>query len=71
MEQKINQILRKFKIEELIKKLKMEDKNFDTEIFGIFKVHYQEIFSSEKFEKKSDEEKELYKIIYRYLKGRI
>ena len=71
MEQKINQILRKFKIEELIKKLKMENKNFDTEIFGIFKVHYQEMFSSEKFEKKSDEEKELYKIIYRYLKGRI
>ena len=51
MEQKINQILRKFKIEELIKKLKMEDKNFDTEIFGIFKVHYQEIFSSEKLTK--------------------
>ena len=49
----------------------MENKNFDTEIFGIFKVHYQEMFSSEKFEKKSDEEKELYKIIYRYLKGRI
>ena len=71
VEQKINQILRKFKIEELIKKLKMENKNFDTEIFGIFKVHYQEMFSSEKFEKKSDEEKELYKIIYRYLKGRI
>lgn len=71
MEQKINQILKKFKIEELIKKLKMGNKNFDTEIFGIFKVHYQEMFSSEKFEKKSDEEKELYKIIYRYLKGRI
>ena len=29
MEQKINQILRKFKIEELIKKLKMENKNFE------------------------------------------
>ena len=29
------------------------------------------MFSSEKFEEKSDEEKELYKIIYRYLKGRI
>ena len=71
MKQKINQILRKFKIEELIEKLRIENKNFDTEIFRIFKDHYQEMFSSEKFEEKSDEEKELYKIIYRYLKGRI
>ena len=71
MKQKINQILRKFKIEELIDKLRIENKNFDTEIFRIFKDHYQEMFSSEKFEEKSDEEKELYKIIYRYLKGRI
>lgn len=71
MKQKINQILRKFKIEELINKLRIENKNFDTEIFRIFKEHYQEIFNSEKFEEKSDEEKELYKIIYRYLKGRI
>lgn len=71
MKQKINQILRKFKIEELIEKLRIKNKNFDTEIFKIFKDHYQEMFSSEKFEKKSDEEKELYKIIYRYLKGRI
>ena len=71
MKQKINQILRKFKIEELIEKLRIKNKNFDTEIFKIFKDHYQEMFSSEKFEEKSDEEKELYKIIYRYLKGRI
>ena len=71
MKQKINQILRKFKIEELIEKLRIENKNFDTEIFRIFKDHYQEMFSSEKFEEKADEEKELYKIIYRYLKGRI
>ena len=73
MIEKINHILSKFKIEELIEKLKenTENKNFDTEIFGIFKTHYQNIFSSEKFENKSDEEKELYKIIYRYLKGRI
>lgn len=71
MKQKINQILRKFKIKELIEKLRIENKNFDTEIFRIFKDHYQEMFSSEKFEEKSDEEKELYKIIYRYLKGRI
>ena len=71
MKQKINQILRKFKIEELIEKLRIENKNFDTEIFRIFKDHYQEMFSLEKFEEKSDEEKELYKIIYRYLKGRI
>ena len=71
MKQKINQILRKFKIEELIDKLRIENKNFDTEIFEIFKDHYKEMFSSEKFKEKSDEEKELYKIIYRYLKGRI
>ena len=71
MKQKINQILRKFKIEELIEKLRIENKNFDTEIFRIFKDHYQEMFSLEKFEEKPDEEKELYKIIYRYLKGRI
>ena len=73
MEEKINHILSKFKIKELTEKLKenTKNKNFDTEIFGIFKVHYQEMFSSEKFEEKSDEEKELYKIIYRYLKGRI
>ena len=72
MEEKINQILNKFKIKELIEKLKenTENKNFDTEIFGIFKTHYQNIFSSEKFSNKSDEEKELYKIIYRYLKGK-
>ena len=73
MEEKINQILSKFKIKELTEKLKEnpKNKNFDTEIFGIFKIHYKKIFSSEKFENKSDEEKELYKIIYRYLKGRI
>lgn len=73
MEEKINQILSKFKIKELTEKLKEnpKNKNFDTEIFRIFKDHYQEMFSSEKFEEKSDEEKELYKIIYRYLKGRI
>ena len=73
MEEKINQILSKFKIKELTEKLKenTKNKNFDTEIFGIFKTHYQNIFSSEKFSNKSDEEKELYKIIYRYLKGRI
>lgn len=73
MEEKINQILSKFKIKELTEKLKenAKNKNFDTEIFRIFKDHYQEMFSSEKFEEKSDEEKELYKIIYRYLKGRI
>ena len=73
MEQKINQILRKFKIKELTKKLEKntENKNFDTEIFGIFKKHYKVNFDSKKFSNKSDEEKELYKIIYRYLKGRI
>ena len=73
MKEKINQILIKFKIKKLTKKLEKntENKNFDTEIFGIFKDHYQEMFSLEKFENKSDEEKELYKIIYRYLKGRI
>ena len=48
-----------------------ENKNFDTEIFGIFKKHYKVNFDSKKFSNKSDEEKELYKIIYRYLKGRI
>lgn len=70
---KIEKILEKFKIEDLIGELKerIKNKNFDTEIFGVFKTHYQKIFSSEKFENKSDEEKELYKIIYRYLKGRI
>lgn len=54
MEEKINQILSKFKIKELTEKLKEnpKNKNFDTEIFGIFKVHYQEMFSSEKFEEK-------------------
>ena len=73
MEEKINQILSKFKIKELTKKLEKntENKNFDTEIFGIFKKHYKVNFDSKKFENKSDEEKELYKIIYRYLKGRI
>ena len=73
MEEKINQILNKFKIKELIEKLKenTENKNFDTEIFGIFKKHYKVNFDSKKFSNKSDEEKELYKIIYRYLKGRI
>lgn len=73
MEEKINHILSEFKITELIEKLKenTENKNFDTEIFGIFKKHYKVNFDSKKFSNKSDEEKELYKIIYRYLKGRI
>ena len=73
MEEKINDILSKFKIKELTKKLEKntENKNFDTEIFGIFKKHYKVNFDSKKFSNKSDEEKELYKIIYRYLKGRI
>jgi len=73
MEEKINHILSEFKIKELIEKLKenTENKNFDTEIFGIFKKHYKVNFDSKKFSNKSDEEKELYKIIYRYLKGRI
>ena len=65
MEEKINHILSEFKITELIEKLKenTENKNFDTEIFGIFKKHYKVNFDSKKFSNKSDEEKELYKII--------
>ena len=73
IKEKIKKILAEFKIDELIKKLEKELKrgNCDTEIFGIFKKHYKVNFDSKKFSKKSDEEKELYKIIYRYLKGRI
>lgn len=73
IKEKIEKILTEFKINELIKKLEKELKkgNCDTEIFGIFKKHYKVNFDSKKFLKKSDEEKELYKIIYRYLKGRI
>jgi len=73
IKEKIEKILAEFKINELIKKLEKELKkgNCDTEIFGIFKKHYKVNFDSKKFSKKSDEEKELYKIIYRYLKGRI
>ena len=73
IKEKIEKILAEFKIDELIKKLEKELKkgNCDTEIFGIFKKHYKVNFDSKKFSKKSDEEKELYKIIYRYLKGRI
>lgn len=73
IKEKIEKILTEFKINELIKKLEKELKrgNCDTEIFGIFKKHYKVNFDSKKFSKKSDEEKELYKIIYRYLKGRI
>lgn len=69
IKEKIEKILAEFKIDELTKKL--EKGNCDTEIFGIFKKHYKVNFDSKKFENKSDEEKELYKIIYRYLKGRI
>lgn len=73
IKEKIEKILAEFKINELIKKLEKELKkgNCDTEIFGIFKKHYKVNFDSKKFSNKSDEEKELYKIIYRYLKGRI
>ena len=73
IKEKIEKILAEFKIDELTKKLEKELKkgNCDTEIFGIFKKHYKVNFDSKKFENKSDEEKELYKIIYRYLKGRI
>ena len=73
IKEKIEKILAEFKIDELTKKLEKELKkgNCDTEIFGIFKKHYKVNFDSKKFSNKSDEEKELYKIIYRYLKGRI
>ena len=73
IKEKIEKILVEFKIDKLTKKLEKELKkgNCDTEIFGIFKKHYKVNFDSKKFENKSDEEKELYKIIYRYLKGRI
>ena len=73
IKEKIEKILTEFKIDELTKKLEKELKkgNCDTEIFGIFKKHYKVNFDSKKFSNKSDEEKELYKIIYRYLKGRI
>lgn len=73
IKEKIEKILAEFKIDELTKKLEKELKkgNCDTEIFGIFKKHYKVNFDLKKFENKSDEEKELYKIIYRYLKGRI
>lgn len=78
MRNKIEKILVEFKIKELKIKLKkgIKNKNFDTEIFGIYKEHYNLIFKNDiktkkKFENMSNIEKELYKIIYRYLKGRV
>ncbi|WP_158612478.1 type VI-A CRISPR-associated RNA-guided ribonuclease Cas13a [Leptotrichia sp. OH3620_COT-345] len=81
---KIEKILKEFKIEKLVNDLKdkiKEEENFDTEIFGLYKGHYKSIFKKDgnievigdnfEFEKMPCNEKELYKIIYRYIKGRI
>ena len=50
MREKIKKILDKFKIEELVKKLKekTENKNFDTEIFDTYKEHYKSIIGETK-----------------------
>lgn len=73
MREKIKKILDKFKIEELVKKLKekTENKNFDTEIFDTYKEHYKSIIGETKFNCMYNDEKELYKIVYRYIKGRV
>lgn len=73
MRDKIKKILEEFKIGELAKKLKdkTKNKNFDTEIFDIYKKHYKSVIYINKFNNMSDNEKELYKIVYRYIKGRI
>ncbi len=73
MREKIKKILDKFKIEELVKKLKekTENKNFDTEIFDTYKEHYKSIIGKTKFNCMCNDEKELYKIVYRYIKGRV
>ncbi|MGF6907128.1 hypothetical protein [Fusobacterium sp. PH5-44] len=63
-----------FDIENLVEKLQSYAdnlKNVDTDIYSIYKNHYQESMKNKKFDDFTLKEKELYKIIYRYLKGRI
>ena len=73
MREKIKKIFDEFKMGELVKKLenKTKTKNFDTEIFDIYKKHYKLVIDKNKFNNMSDNEKELYKIVYRYIKGRV
>lgn len=72
----IEEIFKDFRVKDLIRDLKDSEKgldfdNIDTEIFGIYKKHYRKYEDKEKFSNMSDYEKELYKITYRYIKGRI
>ena len=73
----IEKILNSFKVDELKDKIEKEiciSKKIDTNLFGIFKEHYKTIMrdiSKEDFNRMLPEKKELYKIIYRYLKGRV
>ena len=57
----------------MVKSLKknIEKDEIDTELYGIYKEHYKKCLEDVNFEELSSEEKELYKIIYRYIKGRI
>lgn len=74
LENKIIDIYEKFEINELAKQIKEEcNKRIDTNLFGIFKLHYKNTIEKDKniFDRMEKWEKELYKIIYRYLKGRI
>ncbi len=73
LDNKINNILLKFDISKLVKSLKknIEKDEIDTELYGIYKEHYKKCLEDVNFEELSSEEKELYKIIYRYIKGRI
>ncbi|MCP1226490.1 hypothetical protein [Sebaldella sp. S0638] len=69
----IKNILSKLQISKLVVDLneKIENEKLDTELYGVYKKHYEECTKDVEFNKLSLEEKELYKIIYRYLKGRI
>jgi hypothetical protein len=70
---RIEIILHRYKILELVDKLNKNIKNgkINTELYGIYKEHYGQCIEYINFNELALEEKELYKIIYRYLKGRI
>lgn len=68
LDRDISELLELYKLDELIEKLKKERANgIDVNLFGIYKVHYQELgldFADRK-------NKILYKLTYRYIKKQI
>lgn len=76
LESEIKEILKIFEINKLKEKIikEISTKGIDTNLFFIFKKHYESIVhivGEDNIKNMLLEDKELYKITYRYLKGRI